>query len=80
MFDPRTLHCGGANTSNAHGQSPVAAHGISAVAKAGGIAGGGRRVLLYLSFRNPHCRSDVEVPPGSVLKGLRLSLGDLRGD
>ena len=34
-----------------------------------------RRVLLYLSFRNPHCTSDVPVPPGSVFpEGLSLSL------
>ena len=45
IFDPRCLHCGGANTSDQ------------------------RRVLLYVSFRNPHCVSDVEVPPGSMLPG-----------
>ena len=34
-----------------------------------------RRVLLYLSFRNPHCTSDVYVPPGSVFPdGRSLSL------
>jgi hypothetical protein len=52
VFDPRCLHCGGANTS-----------------------GNKRRALLYLSFRNPHCRSDVYVPPGSMFpEGRLLSL------
>jgi hypothetical protein len=56
VFDPRCLHCGGANTSESS-----------------------RRVLLYLSFKNPRCTSDIEVPPGSMLEpidGRLLSLQD----
>jgi hypothetical protein len=37
--------------------------------------GATRRALLYLSFRNPHCTSDVYVPPGSIFpEGELLSL------
>jgi hypothetical protein len=55
IFDPRCLHCGDANTSDAS-----------------------RRVLLYVSFRNPRCRdSTVQVPPGSLgVFETQLSLHD----
>jgi hypothetical protein len=56
VFDPRCLHCGGANTSESS-----------------------RRVLLYMSFKNPRCTSDIQVPPGSMLEpidGRLLSLQD----
>jgi hypothetical protein len=56
VFDPRCLHCGGANTSESS-----------------------RRVLLYMSFKNPRCTSDIQVPPGSMLApidGRLLSLQD----
>ena len=56
IFDPRCLHCGGANTSESS-----------------------RRILLYMSFKNPRCTSDIQVPPGSMLEpidGRLLSLQD----